>query len=204
MSVADSCQRKGCSGTIVDGACDTCGRPPAGKSLLFDRAFHQRSPFVYKTDLYFASNEVPDEKLAKLRNFDIYKKAGMQAPIPVLGICEKTDEMHPWITPAGKEFYFSRKTEDGWKLFVAVGPVPGPVGKAKEVGFGGTKIKVGRPHVAEDVRRLSAVREKVGFAWEIMTDANQGLTLDEAIRRARHYEALDVAWFLSRFLAALE
>jgi hypothetical protein len=24
--------------------------------------------------------------------------------------------------------------------------------KAKEVGFGGTKIKVGRPHVAEDVR----------------------------------------------------
>lgn len=39
------------------------------------------------------------------------------------------------------------------------------------------------------------MREKVGFGWEIMTDANQGLTLDEAIRRARHYEALDVAWF---------
>jgi L-alanine-DL-glutamate epimerase-like enolase superfamily enzyme len=28
-----------------------------------------------------------------------------------------------------------------------------------------------------------------------MTDANQGFTLAEAIRRARHLEALDVAWF---------
>src|SRR5437667_9946134 len=28
-----------------------------------------------------------------------------------------------------------------------------------------------------------------------MTDANQGFTLAEAIRRARHLEALDIAWF---------
>ena len=34
----------------------------------------------------------------------------------------------PWIAAAGKEFYFSRKTDDGWKLFVVAGPVPGKVG----------------------------------------------------------------------------
>jgi L-alanine-DL-glutamate epimerase-like enolase superfamily enzyme len=49
--------------------------------------------------------------------------------------------------------------------------------------------------VAEDVARLSAVREAVGPAFEIMTDANQGFNLSEAVRRARHYEALDIAWF---------
>ena len=85
-------------------------------------------------------------------------------------------------------------TEGGW-LHMDEAELIDEAMKAKEHGFGGTKIKVGRPHVAEDVRRLSAVRDKVGFDWEIMTDANQGFALDEAIRRARHYERLDVAWF---------
>jgi L-alanine-DL-glutamate epimerase-like enolase superfamily enzyme len=89
------------------------------------------------------------------------------------------------------ELYY---TEGGW-LHMEEAELVDEATKAKERGFGGTKVKVGRPHVAEDVRRLSAVRDKVGPAWEIMTDANQGLSLDEAIRRARHYEALDVAWF---------
>jgi L-alanine-DL-glutamate epimerase-like enolase superfamily enzyme len=67
--------------------------------------------------------------------------------------------------------------------------------KAKSLGFSGCKIKVGRPHVSEDVTRLSAVRNAVGPAFEIMTDANQAFHVDEAIRRARHYEALDIGWF---------
>src|SRR5260370_8244017 len=108
---------------------------PAGKPLLVSKDMDQRSPFLFKSDLYFASNEIPDEKLIKLRNFDIFKKIGMQAPTPLPGggVNEKTDELHPWITSAGKEFYFSRKTDEGWKLMVASGPVPGPMGKAKEV-----------------------------------------------------------------------
>ncbi len=61
--------------------------------------------------------------------------------------------------------------------------------------FGGAKIKIGRPHVSEDIARLSAVREACGPAFEIMTDANQAFSVDEAIRRARHYEAVDIAWF---------
>lgn len=66
---------------------------------------------------------------------------------------------------------------------------------ARQQGFGGSKIKVGKPHVSEDMDRLSAVREAVGEDFEIMVDANQGFTVAEAIRRARHYESLDLAWF---------
>jgi len=32
------CKRPGCSGKIVDGVCEDCGRPPAGQSLLTDGA----------------------------------------------------------------------------------------------------------------------------------------------------------------------
>jgi L-alanine-DL-glutamate epimerase-like enolase superfamily enzyme len=48
--------------------------------------------------------------------------------------------------------------------------------------------------VSEDVARLSAVRDAVGPAFEIMTDANQRFTVDEAIRRARCLTPLDIAW----------
>src|SRR6516165_2159831 len=30
------CQRPGCSGSIVDGVCEDCGKPPLGQSLLKD------------------------------------------------------------------------------------------------------------------------------------------------------------------------
>lgn len=85
-------------------------------------------------------------------------------------------------------------TEGGW-LHLDEAQLVDEALRAKEAGFGGTKIKVGRPHVAEDVHRLAAVRTAVGDAWDIMTDANQGFTLDEAIRRAHCYEPLNIAWF---------
>jgi L-alanine-DL-glutamate epimerase-like enolase superfamily enzyme len=85
-------------------------------------------------------------------------------------------------------------TEGGW-LHLEPAALVDDALAAKAKGFGGAKIKIGRPHVAEDIARLSAVRDAVGAAWDIMTDANQGFTLPEAIRRARHLEALDIAWF---------
>ena len=85
-------------------------------------------------------------------------------------------------------------TEGGW-LHLPPAALVDDALQAKARGFGGAKIKIGRPHVAEDVERLSAVRDAVGAGWDIMTDANQGFTLSEAIRRARHLEALDIAWF---------
>jgi L-alanine-DL-glutamate epimerase-like enolase superfamily enzyme len=85
-------------------------------------------------------------------------------------------------------------TEGGW-LHLEPAALVDDALQAQAKGFGGAKIKIGRPNVAEDVARLSAVRAAVGPGWDIMTDANQGFTLAEAIRRSRHLEALDIAWF---------
>ena len=84
-------------------------------------------------------------------------------------------------------------TEGGW-LHIETANLVEDALAARERGFGGCKIKVGRaPH--EDVARLAAVRDAVGPGFEIMTDANQAFTVDAAIRRARLYEPLDLAWF---------
>jgi len=85
-------------------------------------------------------------------------------------------------------------TEGGW-LHIDTQALIDDALAVREKGFGGTKIKVGRPHVSDDVARLAAVRKAVGPGFEIMTDANQAFTVSEAIRRARAFEALDLAWF---------
>lgn len=85
-------------------------------------------------------------------------------------------------------------TEGGW-LQLDTDTLVREAVLAKEAGFRGVKVKVGKPHVTQDVARLRAVREAVGADFEIMTDANQCFDVAEAIRRARHFEALDLAWF---------
>ncbi|MHA1566674.1 MAG: mandelate racemase/muconate lactonizing enzyme family protein [Alphaproteobacteria bacterium] len=85
-------------------------------------------------------------------------------------------------------------TEGGWLQLSQEALVEDAL-RAKEDGFGGSKVKIGKPNGAEDVARLGAVREAVGTSFEIMTDANQAFSVDEAIRRARLLEPLDVAWF---------
>lgn len=109
---------------------------PAGKPFIMDKVADERCPFLFQGKYYFATNEIRDEKFAKLKNFDLLFQIGFQAPLFVPGdVNSKAEEMYPWITPSGKEFYFSRKTEEGWTLFVANGPVPGPIGKSRAVGF---------------------------------------------------------------------
>ena len=85
-------------------------------------------------------------------------------------------------------------TEGGW-LHIDAAAIIEDTLTAKENGFGGAKVKVGRPHVSEDVARLSALRDAVGPSFEIMVDANQAFTVSEAIRRARQFEPIDLAWF---------
>jgi L-alanine-DL-glutamate epimerase-like enolase superfamily enzyme len=84
-------------------------------------------------------------------------------------------------------------TEGGW-LHLSPQELVEQTLQAKAQGFKGAKIKVGRPHVSEDVARLSAVREAVGPAFELMTDANQGLRRAEAVRRAHAFDGLNLAW----------
>ncbi len=84
-------------------------------------------------------------------------------------------------------------TEGGWLHLESEALIEDAL-RAKADGFGGCKIKVGRP-IHEDVARIFAVRDAVGAGFEIFTDANQAFNVDEAIRRARAYEPLDIGWF---------
>jgi len=85
-------------------------------------------------------------------------------------------------------------TEGGW-LHHSPEQLVDEAQAAKAQGFRGAKIKVGRPTIAEDVARLSAVRAAVGDAFEVMVDANQAFTVAEARRRAHAYAPLMLSWF---------
>ncbi len=87
-------------------------------------------------------------------------------------------------------------TEGGW-LHISEAELVAEAEAAVGAGFAGTKIKVGKQRLQEDVARLSAVRAAVGDSFQLMTDANQGFTVAEAIRRAGAFEAagLDLAWY---------
>jgi L-alanine-DL-glutamate epimerase-like enolase superfamily enzyme len=84
-------------------------------------------------------------------------------------------------------------TEGGW-LQLTPDVLVAQALEAKRQGFLGAKLKVGKPHVSEDVARIRAVREAVGETFEIMVDANQCFTVSEAIRRARAFESFGLAW----------
>src|SRR5262245_15901529 len=60
---------------------------PAGKPIAASQEDDERSPFLLimptNLHLYFATNHVPDEKLKDLKNFDIVRKTGERAPLPL-------------------------------------------------------------------------------------------------------------------------
>lgn len=84
-------------------------------------------------------------------------------------------------------------TEGGWLHLDKDALVRGALESA-EKGLRGVKLKIGKPSVAEDHDRLSAVREAVGPEFDVMVDANQSMTLAEAKRRARALEPVDLFW----------
>jgi Tol biopolymer transport system component len=81
------------------------------------------------------------------KNYDLFvavkQDAGKAwtAPAPVgsgLNVNTAEDEAHPWLSADGKSLYFSRKTEDGWKVFVSTrSKSSGPQGwqEAKDAGL---------------------------------------------------------------------
>jgi L-alanine-DL-glutamate epimerase-like enolase superfamily enzyme len=82
----------------------------------------------------------------------------------------------------------------GW-LHYSMAELQDTCGRAMEQGFRGVKVKVGAPTLAEDVARVQAVREAVGDQGLIMVDANQVLSVNEAMVRGRAYEDLGCYWF---------
>lgn len=85
-------------------------------------------------------------------------------------------------------------TEGGW-LHLPIEELVESALRSKSQGWGGVKLKVGKPQPYEDLERLRAVREAVGPKLDLMVDANQSLTYAEARRRAHLFEELDLYWF---------
>ncbi len=65
---------------------------------------------------------------------------------------------------------------------------------SRENGIGGIKLKVGQPNTAEDIRRLTAVREVLGDDFPLMVDANQQWDRETAIRMGRKMEPFNLIW----------
>jgi hypothetical protein len=100
---------------------------PAGKPVddyvstdADDRGAFATTDNRYPQYLYFAT-----KKDAKGDNFDIYvavregADSAFTSPTPLQTVCTAADELHPWLTADGKVLYFSRKTKDGWRVYVA-------------------------------------------------------------------------------------
>ena len=100
-----------------------------------------------------------------------------------------------WLAAGGAQQRIAVYTTEGGWLHMSPDALVRETLAAQEAGFKGAKIKVGKPHLGEDLARLRAVRNAVGEGFEIMVDANQCFTLSEALRRAPHYAALGIAWF---------
>lgn len=62
-------------------------------------------------------------------------------------------------------------------------------------GFRAVKMRLGKPRFEEDVERVAAVRAAIGPATALMADANQGFSVDHAIRLGRRLEEFNLSWF---------
>lgn len=82
----------------------------------------------------------------------------------------------------------------GW-LSYSIEELIEEVSNYKNRGFGAVKIKVGKPDWREDAERLGLVREAVGNGIQIMMDANQGMTVPNALRLAKKAAEMNVYWF---------
>lgn len=85
-------------------------------------------------------------------------------------------------------------TEGGW-LHIDASALVEDALAVKAQGFAGSKVKVGKPHLAEDRARLSAVRAAVGDDFRLMVDANQAFHYHEALLRARMLAEVGISWF---------
>ena len=82
----------------------------------------------------------------------------------------------------------------GGFLNASVEEVKERASRSLDEGIGGIKIKVGLPDTAEDLRRVTAVREHLGDSVPMMVDANQQWDRATALRMGRKLEEFDLVW----------
>ncbi|MGQ7787242.1 L-talarate/galactarate dehydratase [Nesterenkonia sp. K-15-9-6] len=82
----------------------------------------------------------------------------------------------------------------GGFLHASVEEITARADESLAAGIGGIKIKVGLPDTAEDLRRVTAVREHLGPDTPLMVDANQQWDRATALRMGRRLEEFDLIW----------
>lgn len=65
----------------------------------------------------------------------------------------------------------------------------------KKRGFTAVKVKVGSKNIERDIERLHKVREAVGSGVKIMMDANQGMSVPDAIKLSTLASSVGIHWF---------
>ncbi len=85
-------------------------------------------------------------------------------------------------------------TEGGW-LHVETAALVDDALAVKAKGFAGAKVKIGKPHLAQDAVRLQAVRAAAGDDFHLMVDANQAFHYHEALSRSHMLADHGVTWF---------
>jgi hypothetical protein len=80
---------------------------------------------VFPQVMYFGHFVAPDMEKGTTGNWDVSfavrERAGkgFGPTRPLNTIATSLDEAHPWLTPGAKQFYFSRKKEGVWRVYVA-------------------------------------------------------------------------------------
>lgn len=87
-----------------------------------------------------------------------------------------------------------RSYGSGVNLHYSLDELVAQVRRWVDAGFDAVKIKVGKPDTAEDVERLTAVREVLGPGRHLMIDANQRWDLERATTALEAFARFDPAW----------
>jgi hypothetical protein len=142
------------------------------RSVFF---YPERTGFQY---LFFAT-----KKDKEGNNFDIYAaqrfdvKKPFSAPTPVQAVCTAADELHPWLTADGRSLYFSRKTPEGWRLFVATRPqARGPGGFTEPKPVAEFPVGFHNASITADGRKMYLEGPLDGDRWGLFVSNRTGNT----------------------------
>ena len=114
--------------------------------------------------------------------------------IAIWDLRARSFELPLWRLAGGAQERVALYDTDGGWLHLSAQELVSNALTSVEQGYKGVKLKVGKPSAAEDLARLRAVREAIGPDVALMVDANQGFTRDEALRRGRLFEPVDLTW----------
>jgi L-alanine-DL-glutamate epimerase-like enolase superfamily enzyme len=150
------------------------GQDPHNVSAIFDSMWREMNPVGHKGYSIAALSAIDTAC------WDLVGKAAGEPLHRLFGACRE----RVWTYASG-----------GLWLSASIDELVEEAAKFVESGFRAMKIRLGSPGISEDVERVRAVRQTIGPDIELMGDANQGLSVKQAIRLGRALEEFDLGWF---------